>query len=77
MPLLLTRDQAAEVLHVSADTVRRLSRQGELDEVRVSTRLVRVTAASVERLARDGIGAGRLTSMPNEWRNAGSGARGA
>lgn len=46
---LLDRAEAAERLHVSEMTVRRLGRAGDLDEIRVSKRAVRVTEESVER----------------------------
>jgi excisionase family DNA binding protein len=46
---LLDRGEAAERLHVSERTVRRLGAAGSLDEIRVSDRAVRVTEDSVER----------------------------
>jgi excisionase family DNA binding protein len=53
--LLLTRAEAAERLHVSVQTVRRLAESGHLDEVQVSARAVRVRTASVDRLVRKGL----------------------
>ncbi len=53
--LLLTRAEAAERLHVSVQTVRRLAESGHLAEVQVSARAVRVRAASVDRLVREGL----------------------
>ncbi len=46
---LLQRGEAAERLHVSQMTVRRLALAGHLDEVRVGQRAIRVTEDSVER----------------------------
>jgi excisionase family DNA binding protein len=46
---LLDRAEAAERLHVSEMTVRRLGRAGDLDEIRVSKRAVRITLDSIER----------------------------
>jgi excisionase family DNA binding protein len=45
---LLTRVEAAERLHVSLSTVRRLGAAGVIAEVRVSDRLVRIDPVSVE-----------------------------
>ena len=45
---LLDRGEAADRLHVSEMTVRRLGRSGDLEEIRVSERAVRITEASVE-----------------------------
>jgi excisionase family DNA binding protein len=45
---LLDRGEAADRLHVSEMTVRRLGRAGHLEEIRVSKRAVRITEASVE-----------------------------
>jgi excisionase family DNA binding protein len=59
---LLTRGEAAERLHVSQMTVRRLAMSGRLAEVRVGERAIRVTEASVEahiaarRISRDSKG---------------------
>ena len=53
--LLLTRAEAAERLRVSVQTVRRLAESGHLAEVQVSARAVRVRAASVDRLVREGL----------------------
>ncbi len=53
--LLLTRTEAAERLHVSIQTVRRLAESGHLAEVQVSARAVRVRAASVDRLICQGL----------------------
>jgi excisionase family DNA binding protein len=53
--LLLTRAEAARRLNVSVQTVRRLAESGHLDEVQVSARSVRVRAASVDRLVREGL----------------------
>ncbi|MGI8452142.1 MAG: helix-turn-helix domain-containing protein [Streptosporangiaceae bacterium] len=47
--VLLDRAEAAERLHVSQMTVRRLGREGFLDEIRVSKRAVRITLESVDR----------------------------
>jgi excisionase family DNA binding protein len=52
---LLTRAQAAERLNVSIQSVRRWAEAGLLDEVQVGPRAVRVRAASVDRLMRDGL----------------------
>jgi excisionase family DNA binding protein len=46
---LIDRAEAAERLHVSERTVRRLGAAGRLDEIRVSDRAVRVTEDSLER----------------------------
>jgi excisionase family DNA binding protein len=46
---LLDRAEAAERLHVSEMTVRRLGKAGHLDEIRVGERAVRITEDSVER----------------------------
>lgn len=46
---LLTRGEAAERLHVSEMTVRRLGRAGYLEEIRVGVRAVRITVSSIER----------------------------
>ena len=56
---LLDRTEAAERLHVSVMTVRRLGRDGSLDEVRVSKRAIRITEDSVVRH----IAAGHLTEV--------------
>jgi excisionase family DNA binding protein len=53
--LLLTRAEAAECMHISVQTVRRLAESGHLAEVQVSVRAVRVRAASVDRLVREGL----------------------
>jgi excisionase family DNA binding protein len=53
--LLLTRAEAAERLHVSIQTVRRLGESGDLDEVQVGPRAVRVRGSSVDRLVREGL----------------------
>ncbi len=52
---LLTRAEAAERLHLSVQTIRRLADAGQLTEVRVGLRAVRVHRGDVERLARDGL----------------------
>jgi excisionase family DNA binding protein len=52
---LLTRAEAAERLHVSVQTVRRLAEAGHLDEVQVGLRAVRVRGSSVDRLVREGL----------------------
>jgi excisionase family DNA binding protein len=52
---LISRSEAAERLHVSERTARRLGDAGELDEVRVSWKVVRVTRASVEHLRSHGV----------------------
>lgn len=46
---LLRRGEAAELLHVSQMTVRRLAMAGHLTEVRVGERAIRVTEDSIER----------------------------
>jgi excisionase family DNA binding protein len=46
---LLRRSEAAERLNVSEMTVRRLGKAGDLTEVRVGKRAVRVTEDSIER----------------------------
>jgi excisionase family DNA binding protein len=46
---LLDRAEAAERLHVSERTVRRLTAAGHLTEVRVSLRAIRIDEDSVER----------------------------
>lgn len=46
---LLDRKEAAALLGVSERTVRRMGANGDLDEIRVSERLIRITAESVER----------------------------
>lgn len=51
-PLLLRRDEAAAWLRVSVCTVKRYGKSGLLEERRVGPRMVRVTADSVEALAR-------------------------
>ncbi len=45
---LLDRIEAAERLHVSEMTVRRLGKAGHLTEVRVGVRAIRITEESVE-----------------------------
>lgn len=52
---LLTRAKAAERLHVSVQTVRRLAEAGHLDEVQVGLQAVRVRGGSVDRLVREGL----------------------
>ena len=47
--VLLDRAEAAERLHVSPMTVRRLGREGCLEEIRVGKRAVRITLDSIER----------------------------
>ena len=49
---LLTRDEAAERLHVSESTVVRLGRSGAITEIRVGKRGIRIDPASVERYIR-------------------------
>jgi excisionase family DNA binding protein len=49
---LLDRSEAAERLHVSEKTVRRLTAAGYLTEVRVSERSPRITEESIERHVR-------------------------
>jgi hypothetical protein len=51
-PRLLTREDAAGVFDVSEKTIARWGRTGLLEERRIGPRLVRVTAESVEHLAR-------------------------
>ncbi len=46
---LLDRGEAAERLHVSEMTVRRLGKAGHLTEVRVGERAIRIEEDSVER----------------------------
>ncbi len=46
---LLSRDEVAERLHVSSDTVRRLVRAGHLEEILVSPQCPRITPESVDR----------------------------
>lgn len=46
---LLDRAEAAERLNVSQMTVRRLGRDGCLEEIRVGKRAVRITLDSIER----------------------------
>jgi excisionase family DNA binding protein len=67
--LLLTRVEAAERLRVSVQTVRRLAESGHLAEVQVSARAVRVRAASVDRLVREGLPRRRWV---REYRSLGS-----
>jgi len=50
----LTIAEAAERLHMSKDSVRRLIERGLLAEIRYSPRLVLVTCASVEEFERTG-----------------------
>lgn len=50
VPILLSRDEAAERLRISERTVRRYGRAGLLEERRVGPKLIRITAESVERL---------------------------
>lgn len=45
---LLTRGEAAERLHVSISTLRRMARAGAVDEIRVSARLIRIDPQSVD-----------------------------
>ena len=45
---LRTRDEAAERLHVSEATVRRLCKAGHLVRVNVSARMWRITDSSIE-----------------------------
>jgi excisionase family DNA binding protein len=52
--VLLSYPEAAERLHVSVSTARRLGRRGVLAEVRVSDGVVRVREESVDELARRG-----------------------
>jgi predicted site-specific integrase-resolvase len=59
---LLKYREAAGALHVSESTARRLGRNGQLDEVRVSDGAVRVTADSIDRL----IERGRTAPAPQE-----------
>jgi excisionase family DNA binding protein len=46
---LLSREEVAERLHVSSDTVRRLVRGGHLEEILVSPQSPRITPESVDR----------------------------
>jgi excisionase family DNA binding protein len=55
---LLTYPEAAERIHVSVSTARRLGRAGRLDEIRVSRGAVRVREDSVERLIQFGYDTG-------------------
>lgn len=50
MTQLLTYDQAAAQLAVSADTVKRMVKRGELRLVHVADRAVRLRADDIERL---------------------------
>jgi excisionase family DNA binding protein len=45
---LLTRDETAERLHVSESTVVRLGRSGDLTEIRIGKRSVRIDPLSVD-----------------------------
>lgn len=51
---LIRRCEVAERLHVSMSTVRRLGKSGDLVEVQIGKRAVRVEADSVDRLIRSG-----------------------
>ena len=55
--LLLNRGETAERLRVSIMTVRRLGAAGDLEEIRVGKRGIRITEESVERY----LAAGRVT----------------
>jgi excisionase family DNA binding protein len=57
---LLHPDEAAKRLRVSRTTIGRYLRSGRLDGVRVGPKLVKVDAASVDRLIADG----QLTTRP-------------
>ena len=46
---LLNRTEAAERMHVSKMTVRRLGAAGHLEEIRVGARAIRITEESVDR----------------------------
>lgn len=46
---LLDRGETADRLHVSKMTVRRLGAAGDLEEIRVGKRAIRITEESVER----------------------------
>jgi excisionase family DNA binding protein len=46
---LLTRQEVADQLGVSTNTVRRLGAAGDLEEIRVSARLIRIPEESVQR----------------------------
>jgi predicted site-specific integrase-resolvase len=48
----LRREEAAEIFDVSERTIRRWAAAGLLEERHIGPRMVRVTAESVERLAR-------------------------
>lgn len=54
LPQLLTRQQAAEALGVSVQTVARLIRRGQLETRRVGERMVRIPAESLERYVEKG-----------------------
>jgi predicted site-specific integrase-resolvase len=62
MVTLLKYREAAERIHASESTARRLGRCGRLDERRISEGCVRVTEESVERL----IESGYTTPEPQE-----------
>ena len=51
-PLLLTRPQVAKILGLSERTIATLTKQGELQVVRLGCRSVRYSIADVERFAR-------------------------
>ncbi|HPY31120.1 MAG TPA: helix-turn-helix domain-containing protein [Verrucomicrobiota bacterium] len=47
---LLSRKQTADLLGVSTRTLRRMERRGELDPIRISSRLVRYSASQIREL---------------------------
>jgi excisionase family DNA binding protein len=49
MDRLLDRTETADRLHVSVMTVRRLGAAGDIEEIRVGTRSIRISEESVER----------------------------
>jgi predicted site-specific integrase-resolvase len=53
---LMSRSDAAELLDVSVDTVKRYGKAGLLEERHIGPRLVKVTRASVEAMARSSEG---------------------
>ena len=51
-PLLFTPEQAGAALGISVDTVKRWTKQGHLESVRLPGGHLRIVAADVRRLAR-------------------------
>lgn len=71
---LLTPAEVADVLRVSARTVRRYGDEGRLHRVRVGGRLARYTAASVEALIANNSDGTETTAPPPET-STGTGPR--